>query len=90
MHLSQQCCQLTHCERMTVFYLGSKDLLLTHNSTSPALGAEIRLEPHVLQKQGTENALQHDARDCAIASCSLVFCFPCVMGLLQRLLLPVC
>lgn len=41
MHVSQ----LTHvrvCERVTVFYVSSRDL--TQNSTSPALGAEVRLE----------------------------------------------
>lgn len=87
MHVSQQCCQLTHvrvCERMTVFNLGSRDLLLTQNSTSPALGAEVRLEPHALQKQETENAVQHNDKDCAIASCSLVFCLPCVMGFIAK------
>lgn len=60
MHLSQQCHQLTHvsiCERMTVFYLDSRDLLLTQNSTGPALGAEVRIEPHALQKQETASVL---------------------------------
>lgn len=87
MHLSQQCHQLTHvsvCERMTVFYLDSRDLLLTQNSTSPALGAEVRIEPHALQKQETASALQYDDRDCAVASCSLVLCFPCVMGFIAK------
>lgn len=87
MYLSQQCCQLTHvrvCERMIVFYLANRDLLLIQNSASPALGAEVRLEPHALQKQETESALQHNERDCAVASCSLVLCFPCVMGFIAK------
>lgn len=77
MHLSQQCHHLTHvrvCERVTVFHLSSRNLLLTQNSIRPALGAELRLEPHALQKQETEGALQHNDELCSgILFSSVVF-----------------
>lgn len=70
-----------NCRRMSVFCLDNRYLLLAQNSRSTAQRAEARrTEPHALQKQAIEGTLQHNDKDCVVASNSLTSCFPCVMG----------